>query len=598
MTHMEALESFCPTDDAVMPGPYREVAAVQAECVAHLRRQMPLVLGANVAVVPFVAAVVSESLTVNGAIAWCLALETLTLVRWIWLRRQMEGSGRDHRIEARGYIFGSLASGLLWGLMGGATIAAGRELEPLYALMFLCGMVSGAIGSLSALPRAYAAFAIPAVLPVVIVYFLCGGLANTAYAFAAFVYLCVNLGYAKSFSRTLADSIALRFQNAGLIRSLEEARGRAEAESAQKTRFLQSASHDLRQPLHAVTLTLADLADQLPASLQPKVNQGLASVQSLADLLDRLLEASLAGSGLVEPALGPVDMEALFAHLEFESAAEASLRGIRIGFRANGAWVTSDALILTQILRNHVSNALRHARSRVLVAVRRRNGQIRIEVWDDGPGIEEDQHKAIYEAFYQIGNPERDPARGRGLGLAIVAGMARVLRAERGLCSRPGHGSVFHLTVPPATAPGPRAETPRSAAPYGPAADAPATAAAMLAGRRVLLIEDEAGLRAVTVGLLMRWGCEVTEAADAGAALELVRSGPAPEAIVSDLRLPGNEDGIDAIRAIRAATGIAIPALIVTGAADAVPQAASEAISLMKKPLLPGRLKAWLEAVL
>lgn len=574
---------------------------ILAERLAHLRRQMPLVLGANMAVVPFVAIVLSDSLTPSGATAWASALLVLSLVRWLIMRAVATGPGSPAghlEREAHAFTIGSMASGILWGLMGGATILANRGLDPLLALMFICGMVSGAIGSLSTLPRVYAAFAVPAVLPVIVLYMLRQDMGDITYAFAAIIYLAVNLGYAVSFSRTLASSIALRFENADLIVRLEEARGRAEAESSQKTRFLQSASHDLRQPLHAVTLTLADLAEQLPDKLRPKLNQGLASVQSLAELLDRLLEASLAGSGQMVSASGPTELAEIFASLEFETASEAAARGLAIQFRPSDHWAHTDALILTQILRNYLSNALRHARSRILVCVRPRGGSLRVEVWDDGPGIAADQHEAIYEAFYQIGNQQRDPARGRGLGLSIVAGMARVLEAEHGLCSRPGSGSVFHIRLP-ATARPERIDD-RTDIPEPQEAPDPKRDRIQADGRqaiRVLVIEDDENLRTVTCELISRWGAETTAAGDGETALELVAAGYRPNAVVSDHRLPGALNGAEAIDRIRRQVGSPVPALIITGAADAVPEAARLDIALMKKPMLPGRLKAWLQTV-
>lgn len=566
---------------------------ILAERIAHLRRQMPLVLGANLLVVPFVAYVLSGSLTPAGALLWCLSLEVLTLARWLAIRRlESAPHGPPETIdrEATGFVIGSAASGILWGLMGGATIAANQGMDPLLALMFICGMVSGAIGSLSTLPRVYAAFAVPAVLPVIVLYMLRQDIGDITYAFAAVIYLAVNLGYAVSFSRTLTSSIALRFENADLIVRLDEARGRAEEESRLKSRFLQSASHDLRQPLHAVTLTLADLSEQMPDGLRPKLNQGLASVQSLAELLDRLLEASLAASGKLASVKAPVDLTALFATLEFETASEAAAKHLTIDFRQTDRWVESDALILTQILRNYLSNALRHARTHILVAVRSRDGRARIEVWDDGAGIPPEQHRAIFEAFYQIGNRQRDPAQGRGLGLAIVEGMARVLEARIGLCSRPGHGSMFHVTLPFVAAP----EEPVSAAVASlPAAIQQARQNAF----RVLIIEDDPQIRAVTADLLARWGYETDMAADGHTALGLIEAGLRPDAIVSDLRLGGDISGLEAITRIRQTLERPVPALIVTGAADKVPEAAQMGIALMKKPLLPGRLKAWLQSI-
>lgn len=575
--------------------PHVDPRRLLAEQIAHLRRQMPLVLGANLVVVPFVALALQASLTPSGSLLWCVALEMLTVLRW-WLLRQSTATRGDSASSARHdqtlFFLGSLGSGILWGLMGGAVTSASLGMDPVLALMFICGMVSGAIGSLSTFPRVYAAFAVPAVLPVITVYLLRLDIGALTYAFAATIFLAVNIGYALSFSRTLAASIALRFENADLIAQLEEARSRAEAESVLKTRFLQSASHDLRQPLHAVALTLTDLSERVPVPLKPKLDRGLASLQSLAELLDRLLEASRFGAGSIPVTSGAVDLAALFASLEFEAGPEAAASGLSVTFRPTSLTVESDGLIVTQILRNHLSNALRHARTRVLVAVRKRHGKARIEIWDDGPGIPADQQEAIYEAFYQIGNAERDSSRGHGLGLAIVAGMTRVIGATGGLCSRPGHGSVFFLTLPLSDMPGSIRESALDRRTPPAHASSPETK-----NRVILVIEDDPTLLAATAELLTGWGAATETAHDAESALALLRRGVRPDAVISDLHLPGPLNGVEAIGMLHRELGRSIPALIVTGAAEPIPEAERPGMAMMKKPVLPGRLKAWIQAL-
>lgn len=569
---------------------------IEEERLSHLKRQMPLVLTANVLVAPFVALAMGETLGRVGMWLWAGGLIALSVLRWLWVRAQSPAqSWQAHQMQAIGYVVGSGLSGMIWGLLGMLAILSDKGLEPVYALLFLCGMVAGGIGALSALPPVYFAFAIPAIMPVIILYGLMPDTARNFYAFAALVFLSVNLGYAFNLGRTIRRTIELRFENEDLIGRLEAARSRAERESELKSRFLQSASHDLRQPLHAVTLLLSDIAEHVPEAGGTKIAQAQSSVLSLSNLLDRLLEASRAGAGDMKPQLQPLPLAAMLHNLAFEYEQQAREAGVRLTIVESGWAALSDELMLTQILRNYLSNALRHARSRVVVGARRRANRIRLEVWDDGPGIPENQHKAIFDAFYQIGNPARDPRCGHGLGLAIVSSMARLLSAEHGLCSTPGRGSVFHVEVPlstlnaileAGTALRTRPEAPRAA----PGAD-------------IMIIEDNDALRQITADLVTRWGYRVEALADGDAAIAAIEAGHRPQMLITDLMLPGSRDGVETARAIAAVLGPALPVAIVTGNAGALDHARQKAtglsrLSVLKKPLLPGRLKAWIEAEL
>lgn len=567
---------------------------IEAERLSHLKRQMPLVLLANVLVAPFVALALGETLGSGGMWLWAGGLIGLSILRWLWVRAQRPPQDwTAQRLQTAGYIIGSGLSGLLWGLLGMLAILCDKGLEPIYALLFLCGMVAGGIGSLSTVPPVYFAFAIPAISPVIILYGLMPETARNIYAFAAVVFLSVNLGYAVNLGRTIRRTIELRFENEDLIGRLEAARSRAERESELKSRFLQSASHDLRQPLHAVTLLLSDISEQVPEKGSTKIEQAQSSVLSLSNLLDRLLEASRAGAGDMKPQLQPLPLCGLLRNLSFEYEHEARQAGMKLTIVETSRAVLSDELMLTQILRNYLSNALRHARAHVVLGARRRGNRIRLEVWDDGPGIPESQHKAIFDAFYQIGNPERDPRRGHGLGLAIVSSMARLLSAEHGLCSTPGRGSVFYVEMPLS-----RIATAIEAGPQ------PRQRREVVEREAdIMIIEDNDTLRDITADMVRRWGYRVEAMANGDAALLAVEAGSRPHMLITDLMLPGSRDGVETARALSRVLGPQLPVAIVTGNAGALDNARQTAsglarLSVLKKPLLPGRLKAWIEAEL
>ena len=560
--------------------------AVMAERLLHLKRQMPLVLGGSILVAPLVATTLAHATGSRFASTWCVAVITVSIARWLWVTRQrMATDPAAQRRQVIGHMAGAAAAGALWGLLAQAALSANSSLAAVHTFMFLSGMVAGGIGSLSTIPLAHASFALPAFLPMIGYFALSHDPAENVYGIAAVIFLGVSLTYSVNFSHILIRTIELRFDKETLIVSLEEARARAERESEMKSRFLQSASHDLRQPLHAVTLLLADLASLLPARGLPKLRQSQASVMSLAQLLDRLLEASRVGSGDLKPNIGPIALQPLLEALAFEYGPEARKSGLSLAIVPTSLAVSCDDLMLMQILRNYLSNALRHARGKVVLGARRRGDAVRIEVWDDGPGIAEAHFQTIFEAFYQIGNPARDPARGYGLGLAIVASMARLLGIDHGVRSVPDRGTAFHVDLRRSAAPPPRPPEP----------DDDGAAPDRRSGH-VLIIEDNAELRTITADYVRRWGYRVAEAVDGAGALAMIRTGFVPHAVITDFQLPGEMNGLEAASAIGGLLGHSLPVAIVTGNPTGVPDGTGPLIAVLKKPLLPGRLKAWLAA--
>jgi CheY-like chemotaxis protein len=244
-------------------------------------------------------------------------------------------------------------------------------------------------------------------------------------------------------------------------------------------------------------------------------------------------------------------------------------------------------MLLERILRNLVSNALRYTeRGGAVVGCRRRGTSIVLEVWDTGRGIAEAEREHIFEEFYQSGDSDDDARRGLGLGLAIVRRLAALLGHRVEVFSRVGRGSVFRVQVPRAP---PRSE---AAAPVAPATGT-------LAGRRVVVIDDEAPVREGMERLLGGWGCEPIVVADAESAIAALRDGAPADVLVVDYRLRGGRDGLQAIDAVRKAAGRAIPALIVSGEshADELARIKASGLLIVHKPVPPARLRsviAWL----
>ncbi len=313
--------------------------------------------------------------------------------------------------------------------------------------------------------------------------------------------------------RALAEGVnemagRLSAAHASMSRQIEEAtaelrarRDEAERASIAKTRFLAAASHDLRQPLHALGLFVSELSRQtLDTRSRKLVERITASAETMDGLLGSLLDISRLDSDALTPVRAPFDLRMRIERLVDGQSAVAAERGIELRLHCPPCRAHTDPLLLDRILANLLSNAIRHTpRGRVLVACRRRGRKLRVEVRDSGPGIAPESQELIFHEFVQLDNPERSQDKGLGLGLAIVRRLSKLLELPLELRSRPGRGSVFAVEVPAAGAEhGAKARVPGS-----------------LEGVRVLLADADPTAFAATARLLADWGCEVAAAPDA-----------------------------------------------------------------------------------
>jgi PAS domain S-box-containing protein len=372
--------------------------------------------------------------------------------------------------------------------------------------------------------------------------------------------------------------------------ALQEAKLRAEQENRAKSRFLAAASHDLRQPAHALGLFVAGLA-ALPndAPTRQLVNGMDACVKAMQDMLDGFFNLSRLDPDSMQTSVTAFPIEAVFEQLRNSFASAASEKGLRLRVRPSLAWVQSDSNLLHRILLNLVSNALRYTeKGAVLVACRpSRDGRhVRLEVRDSGLGIHPRHHRDIFNEFFQLANPARDRLRGLGVGLSIVDRACRVLGYPLALRSALGSGSCFSLSVPLATS-GPVAP---------PEASSTLPGACDLMGLNLLLIEDDIQGREGLAGLLISWGCRVTVANDARMACDLWPANQGIKLIISDFRLGGGINGIEAVLMLRELAGQALAACLISGDTDASvrEEALAAGLTLMQKPVRPAKLRTLL----
>lgn len=376
---------------------------------------------------------------------------------------------------------------------------------------------------------------------------------------------------------------------ASVTAELRDKKNEAEDATRAKSRFLAAASHDLRQPTHALGMFVARLG-QLPldAATRQLVDSVEDSVRAMQDLLDDLLDVSRLDAGAVTVNLRPVSLQAVLNLVQTALGPLATEKDLRLRFRPTQLWVMTDASLLHRIVMNLVHNALRYTETgTVLVACRlvEEGTSVRLEVWDSGVGISPEHQADIFKEFYQVGNTGRDRAYGLGLGLNIVERSASLLAHTLDLRSAPGRGSRFSITLPHTS----------DAAPLPEAAAEP-TALVTLAGTRVLLIEDDAYARTAVTGLLESWGCTVYSGPTTLAAMAAHARHSDWDVILSDYRLADGDNGLLAIERLRAYAGRNVPACLMSGDTDsALMQAAKDAnLPLLHKPVRPAKLRSLL----
>jgi signal transduction histidine kinase len=377
-----------------------------------------------------------------------------------------------------------------------------------------------------------------------------------------------------------------------LERKVEERTRELEVANQAKSRFLAVASHDLRQPLHALGMFVGQLHTRMRAEERRHlVGRIETAIASMNELFNALLDISKLDAGALKPSLTVFPIERLLKGVETTFADAARHKGI--GFRTMpcSRWVRSDFVLLEQIVFNLVSNAIRYTdKGRLLIGCRHRSDQLRIEVWDTGPGIPADQRQSIFGEFYRLESVEHTGKTGLGLGLAIVDRLGRLLAHPIGVASTIGKGSCFSVSVP-------CSEPVKPAVPLAPTLGS----MAIPAGKLVLVIDDDPLIRDGMSGLLRSWGCQVLAAeTDRAAFAGLAACKHTPDLIVSDYHLPGGRLGIEVIDELRISLAAEVPAFLISGDMDTARRhlASASGLHLLHKPIEPMALRAMFAQVL
>ena len=489
-----------------------------------------------------------------------------------------------HRI----FVLGAALAGSAWGL---AAILFFVPDQPDYMLLLTClYAVVVAVGSqaLNTSMPAFLWFSMTMILPLMGTLVAAGGDFYRPLGLIGFLYLFAISAFAVNNHKSVMDAIRLRFENRELVDRLSEQKAaadasRQEAESANlaKSRFLAAASHDLRQPLHALGLFQNALEMHVHPGGEQIMHRMKASIDALGGLFDGLLDISKLDAGVVDVHPRSIMLEPLLSTLAAEFRAEAEEKGLSLERQTDDVCVRADPVMLERILRNLLSNAIRYTDSgRVRVVAFRQGEEVQISVEDTGRGIPEEDWENIFSEYHQLRTSDRDRAKGFGLGLAIVHRLCRLMDARLTMTSKQGQGSVFTIALPIGS--GTKHEVPTSL----PAWD--------LRGATILVIDDEPDILESMTEVLARWGCRTLAATSLADAMRAVDSSEqAVTAIVADYRLGDSETGIDAVARIREEVNDQVPAILVSGdtAPDRLKEVAESGLRLLHKPVSPAALR-------
>lgn len=522
----------------------------------------------------------------QAGIIWASIL-TATLPLHIALNRTFSGQ-RPSSLKT--WIMASAAvhvvKGLIWGLASVGLVADADILSKVVIVAVVLGNCAGAVASLGSYLPVYLGFIWSACLPMIYIGFASGDPLRQMGCVAIAIFLLVMTYLGRDLSRSFRSQVVLRLRAEHLARDLRKQHEIAVRANKAKSSFLAAASHDLRQPVHALGLLVGALrGTKMDAQAKDIVKKIETSVVSLEGLFNALLDISQLDAGVVSVQARPFRLNSVFQRVCQEYSEAALFQGTRLSFVKTGAVVLSDPVLVERILRNLVSNAVRHtAKGRILIGCRKAAGGMRVMVVDNGAGIAPEDHDRIFDEFVQLGNPERDRSKGLGLGLAIVRRTVALLDSRLTLKSTVGRGSCFEFILPDTDLP-----------------VEDATPGMRPATGFIILVEDEDAIREATASLLLKWGHRVVTATGGNEALaQLAKTDSVPDLLLCDYRLRNAETGLDVVRRIGAACGRPIPAILVSGdtAADRLIDAHAAGVKLLHKPTPPGALRAAINAAL
>ncbi|MBX3619285.1 MAG: response regulator [Rhizobacter sp.] len=575
-----------------------------AERVSDIYAYLPIttvamVVGVLVTVSQFWQAVPSA-----GMGAWLLALFLLGSVRAWMYRGFKRRKSNDRESLLRWYQAWratTLCAGCLWGVAAWFFYGYGGGTQKLILILTIYSFCMAGMQILSPQHNTFYEFCALCLTPLIVRVALPGDHKSLLLAAYLLVIFSITVMLARLYRKNNEGLLQIKVRADQLMVQLraekaaaDAARQQAEVANRAKTQFFAAASHDLRQPLHAMGLFAEALRQK---SHDEEVTQLVASINGSVDALEglfsELLDITRIDTGGVDVTPEHFNVGDIFRKLRLHFEPVAFEKGLSLRFRGGQHNLHADPVLVERILRNLVSNAIRYTNDgTVLVSCRRRNGRMLVQVWDTGVGIREREQEHIFEEFYQVPYSEAlTPLqrKGLGLGLAIVKRLAGLMQAPLALRSVSGHGSVFSLELPPGKTPRARETSDvRSKLPIGLTLD----------HRFIVVVEDEPAVRGGLEVLLRGWGARVASFETADASCTWAQAADPqqqrPDLLIVDYRLEQGRTGVEVIHALRERFGLDVPAIMVTGSTMTghEAEAAAHDFHLLIKPVVPNKLRA------
>lgn len=467
--------------------------------------------------------------------------------------------------------------------------------EQAFIGMVLTGLVAGGVATSGSSPLVLAAYALSALLPLGFAWNYYGNDRSHLVTWLIVVFSAMMVVYARDGKKVLYQSFLIRRQrdeaNALLQQKNEElsqAKAAIENLAQTKTRVLAAASHDLRQPLHALSIYSAVLSASPSQDTLKEIGHNINQlVGSLAALLDALLDLSQLDNQSFPIQYAQLDLANVAQKIAQELKHRTETKGLTLELQLEPAPVFNDPLILERIIRNLADNAVKYTdQGFVRISTLQKGGLAYLEISDSGRGIAPDQLDRVFEEFYQVDNPGRDRSLGLGLGLSIVQRMTKLIQAELRVDSRVGRGTSFTLQLP--------THQPKQAEHHD---ELPHKE--LLKGKTILLIDDEYSIIASMTSLLNLWGARTLSACDMDQALEIIKDDSLIDFIIADLRLKQGENGVTVIQNLRQILG-EVPALIISGetSPERLLDAKNVGLTVLQKPVSADQLSLQLSKLL
>ncbi|HVL75484.1 MAG TPA: hybrid sensor histidine kinase/response regulator [Noviherbaspirillum sp.] len=575
-----------------MPTPPVNVrpASVRADQITQLYASAPIGYCGSVIATLGACAILREHATQSSILIWVATTLLIAFARagLSWRYARCPDAEKNDERWLRWFQLSAFAGGFGWGVGGAIMFVPDSVQHQTILLLLLMGMVTAGVYSYAVHLPTFISYLAPMAVGALIGQLTVVAPEWRAYmVFSTLLYVTTSILFARLLSRSLTNAIALKHQNAALAEELRKKSVILEQASLAKSRFLAAASHDLRQPVHALGLFLASLGRmELSAPARRTVGEMEACVAATGDLFASILDVSRLDAGILQPQPVPVAIAPFARRIVAEHQVVALPKGLSFRFRMSPAleqaYVMTDSQLLERIVRNLLQNAIRYTDTGgVLLAVRAHGPRIRFDVVDTGPGIPAQRLDDIFDEFVQLETQAQERHQGLGLGLAIVKRLCPLLDCGIDVVSRVGRGSRFRLTIEAAAGPRAGADGGEIVQPMA------------LAGKLIVVLDDDPAIVRALTGLLEAWGAQVYGASSLDALLAaLAPLTRRPDLIVSDLHLnsgpPGApSDGLHAVAQIRDEFAEDIPAILITGetAPARLRAAYSAGLPVLHKPL-------------